>query len=488
MKGQTQGVKTLLGNPRKAIIKLSIPMIIAMSVQTVYNLADAIWVSGLGADSLSAVGFVFPFFFLIMALATGIGVGGGAAISRRIGGRDKEGADNVADHMIILMFVIAVLFSIPVFIFLPEIFDLFQAGEVAPLAVSYGRVIVGFSLIIFFTNIANAILRAEGDTKRAMYAMVLGSALNIVLDPLFIYDDFMFGRVLSGMGLPVSKGLSLPLLGMGISGAAWATMLSFGVTGLLLFYWLFFRKDTFVTFGLGKFKPSLNILKDIMRVGVPASLMQMSMAINMMVLNVVVVTVGGTDGVAIFSTGWRVVSMATLPMMGIATAVVSVAGAAFGAGKYRKLRFVHRYAIKLGLMIEIPISIIVFALADFIVLAFTWSSTSVHLRGDLVIFLRVFVLMNFMVGFGMLSSATFQAIGKGFNSLFVTLIRTIVLALTFSILFGIVFGWGLVGVWFGILLGNGLGAIIGYTWLRIFLRKLIKKKDSERSDKKGSIS
>ena len=88
---QTEGVKTLLGEPRKAIIKLALPMIAAMSVQTIYNFVDAIWVSGLGADALSAVGFFFPFFFMTMAMGRGLGLGGGSAISRRIGARDKIG-------------------------------------------------------------------------------------------------------------------------------------------------------------------------------------------------------------------------------------------------------------------------------------------------------------------------------------------------------------------------------------------------------------
>ena len=99
------GVETLLGNPKRAIIKLAIPMMVAWSVQTLYNVVDALWVSGLGPDALSAVGFFFPFFFLLMALAGGLGVGGSAAVSRKIGAKDKKGADSVASHTIALMFL-----------------------------------------------------------------------------------------------------------------------------------------------------------------------------------------------------------------------------------------------------------------------------------------------------------------------------------------------------------------------------------------------
>ncbi|MDD4250209.1 MAG: MATE family efflux transporter, partial [Methanosarcina sp.] len=81
----TEGVDVLLGDPKKAVVKLSIPIIVAMSVQTIYSLTDTFWVAGLGADALAAVGFAFPFFVIQMALTGGLGVGGGAAISRRIG-------------------------------------------------------------------------------------------------------------------------------------------------------------------------------------------------------------------------------------------------------------------------------------------------------------------------------------------------------------------------------------------------------------------
>ena len=111
----TEGVKTLLGDPKSAITKLAWPMMIAMAAHTIYNLVDAIWVSGLGTDSIAAIGFFFPFFFIAMAISTGIGIGGGAAISRRIGAKDKDGADNVGIHTIILMVIISVFFTIPFF-------------------------------------------------------------------------------------------------------------------------------------------------------------------------------------------------------------------------------------------------------------------------------------------------------------------------------------------------------------------------------------
>lgn len=104
----TKGVQILRGDPKKAIIKLSIPMMMGMSVQTVYNLADGIWVSGLGPNALAAVGLFFPVFMGIISLASGLGIGASSTIARRIGARDKEGADNVAVHSFILSLLLGV--------------------------------------------------------------------------------------------------------------------------------------------------------------------------------------------------------------------------------------------------------------------------------------------------------------------------------------------------------------------------------------------
>ena len=311
---QTEGVKTLLGDPKKALIKLSIPMIIAMSVHTIYNLVDALWVSGLGADALAAVGFVYPLFFMALALATGLGVGAGSALSRMIGANNKQGADMVTAHAFILMIITVIIFTVPLFLLSEQIFAILGAGQVVgPLATIYGQIIFAGSVFLFLNYIINAILRGEGDAKRAMYAMILGAGLNIVLDPIFIYT-----------------------FGLGVAGAAYATVLSFSVSSFLMLYWLIIKKDTFVSFSLKNFRFSRTIVAEIFHVGIPSALMQLSMAITMIIINAIIIIVDTTDGIAIYTTGWRVTMIAILPTLGIATAIVSVSGAASGAKEYDK--------------------------------------------------------------------------------------------------------------------------------------------------------
>ena len=446
---QTKGVKTLLGDPKRAIVTLSIPMIVAMSLQTIYNVVDAIWVSGLGADALSAVGFFFPFFFMLMALANGIGIGGGSAVSRRIGAKDKHGADTVAAHTVVIMLIITGAVSIPFFVFARDVFLFMGAGEIADTAAVYARILFGGSLVVFFSNVANALLRSEGDAQRAMYAMMVGAGLNIVLDPVFIY-----------------------VFGLGVAGAAWATALSLLVSSGILFYWTFVKKDTYVCITFHNFQFNKEIVAEILRVGLPSALSQLSMSLSMFFMNIIVVKAGGTDGVAVFSTGWRVATFASLPLIGISTAVIAVTGAAYGSHAYEKLRTAYMHAVKIGLSIEVCIALATYVLAPQITLLFTFSEGAARITGDLIVLLRTMCFYYPVVGFGMFSSSMFQGTGKGFNALVVTIFRTIVLALPLAFFFSIERGMGLSGVWWGIVAGNVIGSAAAFTWAVLYVRRL----------------
>jgi len=453
---QTNGVQTLLGDPKKAIIKLAIPMIVAMSATTIYNLTDAIWVSGIGADALAAVGFVFPFFFMALAIANGLGIGGGAAISRRIGANDKKGADNVATHTMVIMLVIAIIFTILLFIFAYDIFSLIGAGKTLAMATLYARIMAIGTVVIFFSFIANAILRSEGDAKRAMHAIVLGTGLNIALDPLFIYT-----------------------FGLGVAGAAWATILSMSISSLLLFYWLFLKKNIYISFHLRGFHFNKSIIKDIFKVGFPATIMQLSMSITMLIMNIIIIKVGiingvenPQDGVAVFTVGWRVATMATMPLLGIATAVVSVTGATYGAHAYKKLNISYMHALKIGIIIEAVIALFIFSFAPLITILFTLAETSAHLATDIIIFLRTVCIFFPGIAFGMLSSSMFQGTGKGMNALIVTIFRTIILTLPLAWLFSITLDMGLPGAWWGLVTANLTGSAVAFIWAKIYIKNL----------------
>ena len=463
---ETKGVKTLLGDPKKAIMKLAIPMIIAMSAHTIYNLVDALWVSGLGQDiftsnyvsdvgtsALAAVGFAMPFYMMIISISTGIGIGGGAAISRRIGAKDKKGADNCAIHSIIISTIIAISFSILLFVFADIIFVSIGAKEAASMASSYGRIIFAGSIFIFFINVSLAILRSEGDAKRAMYAMMFGAGLNIVLDPFFIYT-----------------------FGLGVTGAALATILSMFITAIILMYWLFFRRDTYVSFHFKDFKFKKDILKDIFKVGLPASVQQLSMSFTMLIIIIIIgLSSGGEDGVAVYNTGWRIVMIAILPLLGMATAVTSVTGAAYGAKSYDKLNTAYIYATKTGFLIEVLLAIIIFLLAPFITYVFTTSPDTFRIQSDLEMFLKITVVFYPGAAFGIASSAMFQGTGKGTYALIATLLRTVVLTIVLALISTYIFNAGITGIWWAIVIANLTGSIVSFIWGKLHIKNIMEK-------------
>jgi len=448
---QTKGVKTLLGDPKKAIVKLSIPMIIAMSAYTIYNLTDAIWVSGIGPEALAAVGFFFPFFMFLMALANGLGIGGGAAISQCIGRRDKEGANSVAVHTIVIILILTTLFMIPLLLFTRFIFKIMGAKDALDMTVSYSRIMFSGTLLVFFAHVANAILRSEGDANRAMVAMLTGSGLNIILDPIFIYG-----------------------FKLGVAGAAYATVLSMAIASLLLFYWLFIQKKTYVSFHFKGFRFKGYILSDIFKVGIPASLAQASMSVMMFILIILISRIGSDDAVAVFTTGWRVVMIAILPLLGIATAVTSVSGATFGARKYNKLDIGYLFAVKMGFIIEIGIAIFTFFCAPYITKIFTWAPETARLTNNIITMLKYMCLFYPAVAGGMLSSAMFQGTGRGITSLVITLIRTLILSAPCAVLFAFILNQGVNGIYTGMLVASWTSSIIAFGWARLFITGLKK--------------
>ncbi len=466
---KTKGVELLLGGPKKAIIKLSIPMILAMSAQTIYNLVDALWVSGFGQDiftnkivdgigpnALAAVGFVMPLYMMVIAISTGIGIGGGSAISRRIGGKDKSGADNVAIHSIILIVIIAIIFTISLFFTGGNIFTAIGAKESASLAIIYGKIIFGGSIFLFFNQVAYSILRAEGDANRAMYAMMFGAGLNIILDPIFIYT-----------------------FEMGLAGAAYATILSMAITSMVLVYWLFLRKDTYVSFKFKSFSFNKDILKDIFRVGLPASIQQLSMSFTMLIIIIIInMTNGNEIGVAAYNTGWRVVMVSILPLLGMATAVTTVTGAAYGSKSYEKLNTAYMYAAKIGLAVETISAILIFILAPYIASVFTSTADAVQLKEYLLTFLKITCLFYPGAALGIVTSATFQGTGKGLYALIATLLRTIILTVALSLLFTFVFNMGISGIWWGLVIANLIGSSITFVWGKLYVNRLRKIKQA----------
>ncbi|MCD6546158.1 MAG: MATE family efflux transporter [Thermotogae bacterium] len=434
-------------------MRLSFPMMAAMFVQALYNLVDSIWIAGLGPQALAAIGIFFPIFMIILAFSGGVGVGASSVISRKIGEKNKEEADSAAVHSIILAISFGVIATIGVSPIIGSILKLTGAtNETLALSVNYSKVLLSAITLLMFNNVANGVLRGEGDTKKSMYAITLGSILNIFLDPVFIY-----------------------VFKLGIKGAAYATVLSIAASTVLIIYWLFVKKNTYVSIRFKAFRLNIQILWDILKVGIPASFAQIIMSMSVFVLNVFVVKAGGDTGVAIFTSAWRIINFGTIPLIGISMAVTSVTGAAFGERNAVKLQSGYLFSVKFGLLIGLSVMTVILLFASKIAFIFTYSEQGSLMFKDLVEALKILSFFIPTVPFGMFTSAMFQGIGHGMKSLAVSILRTIVLHVFFSWFFVFVLNLGLKGVWWGMVAGNVTAETVTFIWGLMVSKKLKKE-------------
>ena len=180
LSNDSSNVEVMLGNPKKALLKISVPLIISLLISSLYNLIDAAWVSGLGADALAGVGFFTPIFMILVGFGNGLGAGASFAISKYIGEKNKAKADNASIHSILLDIVISIILTVVLLILLNPILNVMGAGQTIGYATEYGVPILLGSILIILSNALYGVFRGEGDSKRPMYAMIASAILNMI--------------------------------------------------------------------------------------------------------------------------------------------------------------------------------------------------------------------------------------------------------------------------------------------------------------------
>ncbi|MBE6510671.1 MAG: MATE family efflux transporter [Methanobrevibacter millerae] len=442
-------VDVLLGNPKRALVRMSIPLIISLLISSLYNLIDAMWVSSIGADALAGVGFVTPIFMILIGFGNGLGVGAAFALSKYIGEENKQKADNGSIHSILITIVTSIILTLVLLIFLKDILNLMGAGQTIGYAMDYGLIIVSGSIFVILSNALYGIFRGEGDSSRPMYAMIASAILNIILDPIFIYT-----------------------LGLGVKGAAIATLISSLFVIFVLFYWFYIKKDTYLKPYFANFKFEKEISIDIIKVGFPASLQLLNNALFATLFSALLAFISSTDSVAVYSTGWRVVIIGTTPILAIGTALISVIAANYGARNYENIKIAHRYAMKISMLFAVLVMILTMVFAPQIASVFA-SGSSERIYGELMAFLTWIVLYYPTMAVGVASTYVFQGIGRGITAMFQTIMRETGFTLCFALLFTLVFNWGVWGAWMGIVLGEIISNNITLIWANSHINKLI---------------
>lgn len=448
MSEKNKNIEMITGDPKNAIIRLSIPMMISMLLIMLYNIADSIWVSGLGPDALAAIGFITPLFMVLVGLGNGIGAGANSLIARFIGAKNYKQANNAGLHAIVLCVIISVIFTILMLIFMKDLLLMMGAGDTTQYALDYGNIVFGALIIFVYSGVASAIFRSEGDMKRATYAIAVTAVMNIILDPIFIY-----------------------VLNFGITGAAWATVMSATLSCIIMSYWIWGKNDLFLDLSPKNFNYQTKIMLDTLQVAIPSTLENIVFSILAIAINGMLVVASGTTAVAVYTASMRIVQLAMIPLIGIGTAVLTVAGVSYGAHNYENLKTSHSYSIKLGFALSISLGIIMFVFSAPLAAMFSYTSASAELSPQIATAISILSLFVLAVPHGMMSAMVFQGVGKGTYSLIITLLRSLILETVFAYLLGFTFGWGVIGIYAGVILGCFIGGTVGYIWAKLFIRK-----------------
>ena len=220
------------------------------------------------------------------------------------------------------------------------------------------------------------------------------------------------------------------------------------------------------------FKFKKEISTDIVKVGIPASIQLLNNAFFAAVFSALLTYVGSTDSVAVYSTGWRIVTIGTTPLLAIGTALISIIAANYGAKNYKNIQIAHRYAMKVSIVIAVIVMILTNLFAGDIASVFTSSGSSARIASELTAFLAWIVIYYPTMAVGVASTYVFQGIGKGLTAMFQT-----GFTIFFAVLFGVYLGYGVWGAWMGIVLGEIVSNNITMLWADWQIKKLMNIND-----------
>ncbi len=460
----TKGTEILLGDPKKAMISMMVPVIVALTFQSLNSVINSVWVTGLGPSALAAVGIVFPLLIIIMSIGNGIGVGASQTVAMHIGMNDKKGADKAAAQAIVLTLIAGLIMAVILTLFLKPILTAMGGGNIIDDCYNYALPLVIFAPIMMLSGLFSNLLRSEGAAKKSMAIQILTACINLVIDPFFIYKPFGFG------------------LDMGIAGASTGMIVAMSIGLLLAIYWFRSKKATYLTISFKKFRFDPIIDKQIFTVGIPASLEMMTISVIAMVMNNVLLwaggDLGGDDAVAVYSSSWRIITILMIPLMATGSAMVPVCAAAYGAKRFCSVKDAYRFTMKLVIVIMLILSVLTALTAEYIVTIFSYTPETAHLRTPMTHVLYAACVFLPFASWGATASALFQSLTMGTKSLICTLIRNIMQIPVCVLLFTM--SGSLDSIWIGVAVGQIVGSVVAGVWGEGVLRQFMKNADQYR--------
>lgn len=443
------GAATELGTLpiRKLLMQYSIPAIIAMTAASLYNMIDSIYIGhGVGAMAISGLALTFPLMNLAAAFGSLVGVGAATLISVRLGQKDYDTARSILGNVVVMNLIIGIAFGVITLIFLDPILYFFGASDAT---IGYAR---DFMRVILLGNVIthmylglNAVLRASGHPKEAMFATINTVLFNVVLAPIFIYG-FKWG----------------------IEGAALATVMSQAIS-LMKQIRILSNKDELIHLQKGIYKLNRNIVSNIIAIGMSPFLMNLTACFIVILINKGLKDYGGDYHIGAYGIVNRIGFFFVMIVMGLNQGMQPIAGYNFGAQQHERVKRV----LKLSIYGATAVTTVGFLIGQFcphlIASAFTTDKEMIELAGK---GMRIVVMCFPIIGFQMVTTNFFQSLGMAKKAIFLSLTRQLLFLLPGLLILPPIMGVD--GVWYSMPLSDLLASIVAAFMLAYQIKQLKK--------------
>lgn len=407
---------------KKLVITMSLPAIISMTVQALYNIVDSVFIGQYATSGLTAVSLAFPLQMVIVALFVGLGVGVNTFIARSLGAKRADQASEYAWHGLVLTTILfGIIFMVGLF-GIEWYFPMFTNDtQVIAQALTYTRIVMVFSVGALFAQTIMSIMQGSGNMVASMWIQLTGAVVNIILDPILIFGMF---------GLPA----------MGVAGAAIATVIGQFCSMLVAIGFLMYSKNHLAI----KFKGqsfNMDIAKNIVRIGIPVSIQQGLASIMLTLMNLILAQYGDV-AITVMGIYFKLQSFVFMPVFGLNQGLLPILSYNYGAKN--RSRMVETLKVgTISAVIYMTLSLVVFQLFPQQLLQIFNASGDILILGQNA--LRIISIAFPIIAISITLSSIFQATGQAKYSMYQSLLRMIVLlvplAYLFFQVFGVEFGW-----------------------------------------------
>ncbi len=421
----------------KLLISMSLPMMISMLIQALYNVVDSIFVAMINEDALTAVSMAFSMQMLMVAVVGGIGVGINALLSRSLGEKNKRLASLAATNGLFLGVIAYVIFLIVGILFVKPYY-VFQTGDAASRITQYGIEYLVCALVCSFGMVSQMLFeRLLISTGRTLYSMITqttGAIINIIFDPILIFGWWIFPE-------------------MGILGAAVATVLGQCVAAVLAIIFNV-RLNHDISLSVKSFKPDLSTIRTILSVGVPSMIMQAIGSVMTFTFNKILIWFSST-AVAVFGVYFKINSIVFMPVFGLNNGMVPIVAYNYGARNRNRMMKTVKYSIIYAVSLMVIGTAIIEVIPDKLLMLFNASETMLAIG---VPALRIICVTFPVAGCAIVLSSLFQALGHGVYSMLVSLVRQLFVLLPSAFVLA--------------LIGKAMGDNVSYVWFSYLIAEV----------------